>query len=258
MSRRATTLAFGTGTLLLLAISCGGNGGGSGSGGTGGSSAASGATGGSSTGGGGAKGGSSGHGGTSGSSAAGAAGDGSTEATCPALEPCGGDPDGEWTARAACITELDPMPEPGCEGAVTHQAKLEGTYTFYGETNKLLVDITLTQTIVLDVNDQCARSLADGAATAAAACPYLEDQYADSPQYDSVSCELVAPGLCHCELVAPSQKQNVLNMYTVVGNQLLDSQGDPVDFCVDRDSLGIYYVDEVSKSGLTMWFDRAN
>jgi hypothetical protein len=257
MSRRAATLALGTGTLLLAAVSCSGGEGGSGSGGTGGSSATSGATGGSGMGGSGAKGGSS-SGGTGGSSAAGAAGEGATEGMCPALTPCGGDPDGKWTARAACVTDLDPMAEPGCEGAVTARAELEGTYTFYGETHKLLVDITLTQTVVLDVNDTCARSIADGAATAAIACPYLADQYADSPRYDSVSCELVAPDLCHCELVAPAQSQNVLNMYTVVENQLIDADGDPVDFCVAGDSLGIYYLDEQSSTGLTMWFDRAD
>ena len=253
MSRRAVTLAFGTGAVILAAASCSGSEGGSESGGAGGTPATSGAAGSS-----GARGGSSSGGGTSGSSAAGAAGDTGSEAMCPALSPCGGDPDGRWTARAACITDLDAMPEPGCEGAVTTRADLEGTYTFYGETKQLLVDITLTQTVVLDVTDQCARSLADGAANAAIACPYLEDQYADSPRYDSVSCALAAADLCHCELVAPSQSQSVLNTYTVVENQILDSDGDPVDFCVDHASLGIYYLDEVSKTGLTMWFDRAD
>jgi hypothetical protein len=187
---------------------------------------------------------------------AGAGGEGASTAFCPALVPCGGDPDGTWTARAACITDLEPMAEPGCEGALTRTATLEGTYTFFGETNKLLTDIVLTQTVVLDVDDRCARSIANGAASAAIACPLLEEQYADSPQYDSVSCELVAAGLCHCELVAPPQAQQVLNTYTVEGTRILDAQGDPVDFCVKDDELGIYYVDEQAKRGLTMWFER--
>jgi len=256
MPRRAVTLALGTTLGLLAAVACTGGDGGSSSGGTGGSTAASGGTGGGS-GGSAARGGLS-SGGTGGGSAAGAAGEGANAPFCPALVACGGDPDGKWTARAACITDLDPMVEPGCEGALTRKAEMEGTYTFYGETHKLLVDITLTQTVVLDVDDRCARSIASGAATAAIACPYLEDQYADSPQYESVSCEMVAAGLCHCELVAPPQPQNVLNMYTVSGNQILDAQRDPVDFCVDDDSLGIYYLDTQSDMGLTMWFDRAD
>jgi hypothetical protein len=109
---------------------------------------------------------------------------------------------------------------------------------------------------VLDVDDQCASAIASGAATAAIACPLLEAEYADSPQYDAVSCEMVSAGLCHCELVGPPQAQNVLNMYTVVGTQILDAQGDPVDFCVDDDALGIYFVDEQAKKGLTLWFER--
>jgi hypothetical protein len=258
MSRRAVTLAWGSALAVLAAAACTGGDGGSSSGGTGGSAAARGGAGGSGTGGGGGKGGSKSSGGTSGSSAAGAAGEGASAALCPALVPCGGDPDGEWTARAGCVTDLDPMMEPGCEGAVTRKVALEGSYTFYGETHQLLVDIVLTQTVVLDVDNRCAQSIANGAATAAFACPYLEEQYADSPQYDSVSCELVAPDLCHCELVGPAQPQNVLNTYTVSGNQLLDAQGDAVDFCVDDDSLGIYYLDTQSNMGLTMWFDRAN
>ena len=250
MGQRILTLAFGAGLGLVASASCSGEDDGSSSGGSGGASAA--ANGGSDAGSGGnaAQG-----GGTSGSSAGGVGGEGASANLCPALDPCGGDPDGTWTARAACITDLDPMEEPGCEGAITRTATLEGTYTFFGETNKLLTDVVLTQTVVLNVDDRCARAM-NGAATAAIACPLLEEQYADSPQYDSVSCEMVSPSLCHCELVAPPQAQQVLNMYTVEGTQIVDAQGDAVDFCVNDAELGIYFVDDQVNRGLTMWFER--
>jgi hypothetical protein len=232
MPERVLTLAFGAALWLVCGASCSGDGGD------------------------GAPDGGKSSGGTSGSSAGGAGGEGTSPALCPALDPCGGDPDGKWSARAACITDLEPIAEPGCEGALTRTASIEGAYTFFGETNKLLTDIVLTQTVVLDVDDRCARSIANGAANAAIACPLLEEQYANSPQYDSASCELVAADVCHCELVAPPQAQQILNMYTVEGTQLLDAQGVAVDFCVNDDELGIYFVDEQVKRGLTLRFER--
>jgi hypothetical protein len=67
---------------------------------------------------------------------------------------------------------------------------------------------------------------------------------------------MVSASLCHCELVAFPQAQQVLNMYMVEGTQILDAQGDAVSFCVNDDELGIYFVDEQVNRALTMWFAR--
>jgi len=223
---------------------CGGGGGGATFGGTGAESA-SGGTGGSASG---------GKGGTGGTSA-GAGGQGARSGgpSCPKLTPCGGDPAGEWTARQACLVELDPRPEPGCEGVTSYSADVTGSYTFIASSSTLVTNISITTYVTLDVDDTCARSIASGAKTAADACPSLDAQKQADTSFASASCVML-DAICHCVLEAPPVSQSVANTYKVVGTQIIDSNGDPVDYCVQGDELGVYA--ESGSFGLTLWFDR--
>jgi hypothetical protein len=188
-----------------------------------------------------------------GSSGSGAGQGGDAGPSCPKLTACGGDVAGEWTARQACLVALDPHPEPGCEGAKSYSAEVTGSYRFDASSKTLSTNVTIAISELLAVNDACARSIAVGARTAAEACPYLEAEKQADPSYESVSCQ-VDGAICHCVLEEPAVPQRVANSYTLAGSRIIDSNGDPVDYCVAGDELGIYAVS--GDFGLTLWFDR--
>ena len=248
--RRGGRVAPGAALACLLSLGvgsaagCGGGGGGATFGGSGAESASGGA-------GGSTSGGTGGSGGTN----AGGAGDGAGAGgpSCPKLAPCGGELGGTWTARQACLVALQPNPEPGCEGITSYSADVAGSYTFNASNSTLITNIRLTTYVTLDVDDTCARSIAAGARTAAEACPYLQAQKQGDPAFASASCEVLG-ALCHCVLAAPPVSQSVANTYTPSGNKIIDSNGDPVDYCVEGDELGIYA--DAGDFGLTLWFDR--
>jgi hypothetical protein len=208
-------------------------------------------------------GGSGGNGGTGGSGglgggSAGEAGGGTSGAdpspSC-GFSPCGGELDGVWTAREVCLVELEPRPEPGCENAFAHSATVEGSYTFFEQTGRLLTDVTLTPFVTLDVDDACASSLAGTRATADDACPQLQAQYDEDSAFVAAACGMQGE-VCHCLLEAPSVSQNVLNEYRTEGTRIIDAQGDPVDYCVEGDVLGLEFVDPDFR--LTLIFDRGS
>jgi hypothetical protein len=220
----------------VLGAGCGGTGG------TGGSSR-TGRTGGSS-----GAGGSSGTGGEAGDGAAG----GGPSPSC-GLTACGGELDGLWNAREVCVTELEPTSEPGCEHALAHSAEIEGTYTFFAATGRLLTDVTLTSIVTLEVDDACATALAGDVATADLACPELQARYDADPSFESAECAMQGE-LCRCVLVAPPTSQNVLNDYTTSGTRIVDGQGDTVEYCVEADELGLEFAD--SDFRLSLFLDR--
>jgi hypothetical protein len=231
----------------VLGAGCGGSGGA-----TYASAGGSGATGGSA-----ANGGTGGSGGRGGGSAGEAGGgtSGSDPGPSCGFSPCGGELDGVWTAREVCLVELEPRPEPGCEDAFAHSATIEGSYTFFEETGRLLTDVTLTPFVTLDVDDACASSLAGTSATAEVACPELQQRYDEDSAFVAAACSMQGD-ICHCVLEAPSVSQNVLNEYRTEGTRIIDAQGDPVDYCVDGDELGVEFADQDFR--LNLIFERGS
>jgi hypothetical protein len=224
--------------LTVLGAGCGSGAAHTSSAGSGGSGATSGSSG---------TGGTSAQGGTGGAS-----GGGEPGASC-GFTPCGGELDGVWNAREVCLVELEPTPEPGCEHAFAHSAEIEGSYTFFEETGRLLADMTITPFVTLDVDDACASALAGAPATAAFACPELDARYDADAAFVATEC-IMQDDICHCVLEAPPVSQNVLNEYSTEGTRIIDGQGDEVEYCVSGDELGIEFLD--SDFSTTIWLDR--
>ncbi len=195
-----------------------------------------------------------GTGGSSGGSGEAGGGAGGTEPgpTC-GFSPCGGELDGIWLAREVCVSGLEATVAPGCENSMAHSATIEGTYTFFEETGRLLTDVTLTSFVTLDVDDACATTLAGTAASAEDACPQLQTRYEADSAFVSTACSMDGE-VCHCVLEAPPSTQNVLNEYSTAGSRIIDGQGDEVDYCVTGDELSLEF--ENGDFLLTIWLDR--
>jgi hypothetical protein len=242
-ARRQARLGAALGCALALTVlgaGCGSGAAHTASGGSGAMSSSAGATGGTGA-----------RGGTGGESGGGTGG-GEPGASC-GFTPCGGEPDGVWNAREVCLVELEPTPEPGCEHAFAHSAEIEGSYTFFKQTGRVLADVTITPFVTLDVDDACASALAGAPATAAFACPELQARYDADTAFVAAECGM-EDAICHCVLEAPSASQNDLNSYSTEGTRIVDGQGDEVEYCVSGNELGIEFLDTDFRT--VVWLDR--
>jgi hypothetical protein len=208
-----------------------GTGGTSGQGGTGGGRAGAAGRGGS------AGSASAGRGGTGGTGTGGTGGTGgSTQiGDCEEFSPCGGNPEGTWRVQETCMEVTFAMLPAGCANMIQDfDVDMVGTYTF--ESGTVVTDMAMHSELTLVINDACARTITlSQMATAESACPLLEQQAAGDPEV-TMSCEFDGTN-CVCLQTQTPAPERTTSTYQVSGNQLIDDQGQALDFCTEGDSL---------------------
>lgn len=212
----------------------GGSGGTTGGTGTGGTAAAGkGGTGGTT--------GSAGKGGSGGNATAGRGGTGGTGnvthvGDCEDFTPCGGEPEGTWRVEDTCVeVTLGDLPA-GCENIIQgFDIDMQGTYALSGGT--VTTNITTNSELTLSIDDTCARAFAmSELITAELACPLLEAEADDDDPTTTMTCDFNGT-VCVCVQTQTPMAQQATDTYTVSGNQLVNSDGEATDFCVEGDTL---------------------
>jgi hypothetical protein len=94
----------------------------------------------------------------------------------------------------------------------------------------------LATIIVLNMTDACLSDLSGQAASVdAAACAELEAGY-NSDSSTTGTCVL-SPGNCQCTVKAAAQDLSSADNYVLSGNQLVDTTGATIDYCVEGSTL---------------------
>lgn len=215
------------------------SGGTSGKGGSGGTTGGTGGT--AAAGKGGTGGTSAGKGGSGGTATAGKGGTGGTGnvtqvGDCDDFTPCGGDPEGTWRVNDTCVeVTLGDLPA-GCENMVQgFDIDAQGTYALSGGT--VTTNMALNSTVTLVIDDTCAKAFAmSELITAQLACPLLEQEAQDDDPSTNMTCDFNGTE-CVCVQTQMPMAQQSMDTYTVSGNQIVNSEGEATDFCVEGDTL---------------------
>jgi hypothetical protein len=151
---------------------------------------------------------------------------------CTDFTPCGGDLDGHWLLRDACIERA---PEDvaaivsSCPTSSNAGMTLEPSGSYDFDLDLLTVDLSVTTTLHVAFNSDCARSLHTDLGSL---CSEYGAAQAADPQFSSTSCD-VSGSECRCTLVGVPATRNVFMNYEIVGNEFTDSTGGTTEFCVE-------------------------
>jgi hypothetical protein len=155
---------------------------------------------------------------------------------CTDFAPCGGELDGRWLVRDACIERA---PEDiasivsSCPSSANAGMTLEPSGSYDFDLGLLTVALEVTTTLHIAFTSDCACSL--GTDLGSLCDEYGATQAAD-PQFSSTVCE-VSGSECRCTLVGKPAPRNVFMDYEVTGNEFTDSGGGSTEFCVEGTSL---------------------
>lgn len=146
-------------------------------------------------------------------------------ATCPAIDPCGGSPLGNWTYTEACCDDPFGAAKSACAGVTVESPSgtVKGGMQFTG--------VSVTR----DITVQLAGTLKVPASCAVAGCGTI--QTALKQYYDSVTCTAAASG-CSCQVSDTNRIADVAT-YTVSGGTLTATAGNTstYSFCQTGSSL---------------------
>jgi hypothetical protein len=181
------------------------------------------------------KGGSGGTGGSAGKGGSGGTGGGTQIGDCEEFSPCGGNPEGTWRVQETCMEVTFAMLPAGCPDMIQDfDVDVVGTYTF--ESGTVTTEAAMQTELTLVINDSCARTITGSEmVTAELACPILEQQAAGDPE-TTMSCEFDGTN-CVCLQTQTPAPEKTTSTYQVSGNQLINDQGEALDFCSEGDSL---------------------
>ena len=159
---------------------------------------------------------------------------------CETFEPCGGDPEGSWTATETCLVvpgDVTFLDAPGCEDAVEGVgAVVAGTRSY--EDGTLTYEQLVTVRAAIVVSDTCASGLLMQDVDAETLCPFLPTLAAAGMQtpFRSITCELM-DAQCHCDAYYDAETTTTTTTYVVDGTRITEGTGSGYDFCQDGDSL---------------------
>jgi len=165
------------------------------------------------------------------------------DAGCADFEPCGGDLEGRWLVREACVTRAEEVtaeivmrcPESAAAGVALAAS---GSYEF--SSGLLQVSFDVTSTVTVAFTSVCASSLCTDLESL---CTEYQASQAGDPQYASVACA-VQGDECRCTLLGDPVHQSVVTSYEVMGTQIADASGGRTDFCINENELSTSYFDE--------------
>ena len=144
------------------------------------------------------------------------------DGTCPAANPCGGNPSGTWDYTSGCIGDVFEQARNACPGLDTTQAKVtvKGSLFFTG-TNALKRNATVTISGSIKFPQSCTQGQ----------CAAIEDGLKGS--FDTVSC--TGSTDCTCT-VSDTDSETDGTTYSVAGNTITTADGETYDFCINGSS----------------------
>jgi hypothetical protein len=170
--------------------------------------------------------------------------------SCTMPAPCGGDVVATWNVADICLDDASAfaqqgVDDPACEDSFSDiEIDASGTMSFTADgmvnTNVSLaisMHVVWTKACLMALNPEVAE-LEIGSA-----CTMLMTSSQMSAEIASASCSVVGAN-CECDVELPARAMTSSGTYTLAGNQIIDDENTPADYCVDGSSLTMTVMDE--------------
>jgi len=164
------------------------------------------------------------------------------DASCPEFAACGGELEGTWDVREACVTREQAVTAPiveSCPDSAAANLALEASGSYVFSSGLLEADFTLAGTVTVAFTADCARTLCTDLSSL---CADYEASQAGDPQYASATCSVVDDE-CRCTLVGMPSRREVVTSYEVEGFRIVSAGGGETEFCVSGSELATRYAD---------------
>src|SRR5688572_652564 len=169
--------------------------------------------------------------------------EGTGAGSCMMPAACGGDVVATWNVQDICLDDASGfvqqgIDEPECQDAFAEvEVDATGTMTFTAD-GMLTTDVSLaigmhvvwTKPCLMALNPQLA-NLEIGSA-----CTMLMSSTAMSDMFESAQCRVVGVN-CECDVELVPRAMTSTGTYTLAGNQLIDEDSTPADYCVAGNTL---------------------
>jgi len=143
-------------------------------------------------------------------------------AKCALFTPCGGDVVGTWDYSAGCTGDPWAAARQNCQalGVKNQKGTVKGRITFTA--NTVTRDATVAYTATLTVPASCLQGVLT--------CPQVEAGL--KKVLNSATC-VPTTGGCDCDVASTQSVNSSGTNYTIQGNQIVLSDGNKYDYCVN-------------------------